>query len=53
MVVINSSCAGLKDINNPQYMPVLSEAMSSKKWKKLCGGQHHTLCLDKEGMRAQ
>ncbi|XP_059475502.1 regulator of chromosome condensation isoform X2 [Neocloeon triangulifer] len=45
----NYNHIGLTEINNPQFLPVLSEVMSSKKWKKIAGGQHHTLCLDEEG----
>ncbi|CAB3364272.1 Hypothetical predicted protein [Cloeon dipterum] len=41
---------GLEEINNPQYLPALSERLSTKKWKKIAGGQHHTLCLDEEGV---
>ncbi|XP_067007473.2 regulator of chromosome condensation isoform X2 [Anabrus simplex] len=33
-----------------QFHPVMSEAFSGKKWVEICGGQHHTLALDSEGV---
>ncbi|CAN7991219.1 unnamed protein product, partial [Ixodes hexagonus] len=32
-----------------QFMPTLLTSCSAHRWKKLCGGQHHTLLLDEQG----
>ncbi|XP_046663779.1 regulator of chromosome condensation-like isoform X2 [Homalodisca vitripennis] len=32
------------------FHPSLSEAFSDKNWLKVCGGQHHTLALDSNGV---
>ncbi|KAF5276757.1 hypothetical protein FQR65_LT16207 [Abscondita terminalis] len=40
---------GLKT-SAPQYLPKLSEDFSKRTWKFICGGQHHTLALDEDGV---
>ncbi|PSN52909.1 Regulator of chromosome condensation [Blattella germanica] len=32
------------------YQPTISEVFSGKNWMKLCGGQHHCLALDSDGV---
>ena len=32
------------------FHPMVSEVFSGKNWVQICGGQHHTLALDSEGI---
>ncbi|XP_054262997.1 regulator of chromosome condensation-like isoform X2 [Macrosteles quadrilineatus] len=42
----------LKNVNEKatHFHPVQSQGFSDKKWAKICGGQHHTLALDSDGV---
>ncbi|XP_063236948.1 regulator of chromosome condensation [Bacillus rossius redtenbacheri] len=47
---LNNYCQlGLKDLSC-HFHPQLSAEFSGKKWLKICGGLHHTLALDSEGI---
>ncbi|XP_031357251.1 regulator of chromosome condensation-like [Photinus pyralis] len=46
----NYNQIGLSQTAKPQFSVKLSKDFSSRKWKLICGGQHHTVALDEDGV---